>query len=132
MSSTRRSDNPSKKWQWIARHSNLHTPWAQQPVHMMAHYIQPEVEEIREEPTAGEWVELVLGLREGTVQEVWEQVENLSGEVKAELAFNMLFIEIPETSVDELCELPEVLSVEFNEGLSPLESGNREPRLREI
>lgn len=99
---------------------------------MMAHYIQPEVEEIREEPTAGEWVELVLGLREGTSQEVSERVEDLSGEVKAELAFNMLFVKIPETSVEELCELPEVLSAEFNEGLSPLELGNREPRLREI
>ena len=121
-----------KTWQRTVTHSNLNTARPQQQVHMMAHYIQPEVEEIREEPAAGEWVELVLGLREGASGKVSERVRELSGEIKSELPFNMLFVEIPETAVDELCEHPDVLSAEFNEGLSPLDSGNKHLRLREI
>lgn len=88
----------------------------------MARYVHREVADVRENPTAGEEIRLLLGVR-GSTSDVGERVRALDGDVVEELPFDSLLVDVPESSVDELCTLEGVESVELDEGMETL-AGN--------
>lgn len=93
----------------------------------MARYIQPAVRELRNDPQAGEYVELILVPEEDNTDELRERVEAVGGEPTREITFGMLAIEIDQAALDELCDLAGLKSITLDEPMEVLESGNPNP-----
>lgn len=88
----------------------------------MSRYIHREVAAVRDDPTEGEQIRLLLGIS-GSTSDVIERVERLQGEVVDNLPFDSLVVRLPEERVAELCEIAAVESVELDEGMETL-TGN--------
>jgi hypothetical protein len=87
-------------------------------------YLSHPVRRIRDDPTPGESVELVLELAEGApVAPLRRAVEALDGRVIEELRFADLRVVVPEPAVEDLCALDDVVRVETGNvlglGLAP-------------
>lgn len=90
----------------------------------MSPFVSQDAQKVRDNPTEGETVELVIGVQEGHLSQVSDWIEEHDGEVKREVPFNMLLVHLGEPSVARLCEVRGVESVEFNESIEVLDSGN--------
>ncbi|EMA17173.1 hypothetical protein [Haloarcula amylolytica] len=89
----------------------------------MAPYIQKEVAHLRDDATSGSTVTLVLGVADGAMADVKEQVHEAGATSIEELPFNSLQATLPETSVDRVCDIPGIESVELDSGMEVL-AGN--------
>lgn len=94
---------------------------------VMARYVQPTVRELADEPTGGERVELVVVPEDDAADAVRTRVAALGGRVTREIELGMLAVEIEQTAITDLCDVPGVRSVTVDEDLSVLESGNGNP-----
>lgn len=65
-------------------------------------YLHPEVRDKMENPRDGEEVALVVVSAGGDADELVEVVGECSGEIRRELEFGMLVIDIPEPSIQQL------------------------------
>jgi len=90
---------------------------------LMAQFIESEVAQLRENATSGESVTLVIGVAEGARKTVREQVRAAGATSVETLPFNSLQVTLPETSVDTVCEIPDIESVELDSGMEVL-TGN--------
>lgn len=88
----------------------------------MARYVHREVADVRKDPTEGAEIRLLLGVH-GSTNDVIERVRTLGGTLVEDLPFDSLLVDVPESSVDELCDLKGVESVELDEGMETL-AGN--------
>lgn len=80
-------------------------------------YLSHPVRRMREEPLAGEEVGLVVELDAGPGR-LRETVEALGGSVEEELGYDCWHVTVPETAVDDLCDLPGVERIETAETIS--------------
>jgi hypothetical protein len=89
-------------------------------------YLSHAVRTIRDDPTAGESVDLVVTLAEGDgeVDEsavapaaLADALDDLGGTVVADLRFSAVHVRLPETAVADLCELDGVERIETAETL---------------
>jgi hypothetical protein len=87
----------------------------------MPPYIHPEVEHVRDEPTQGRTMRVVLVVEKGAIPEVVSQIRKID-EIALEREFktNMLLVELPETEISQLCELENVESISPNEQMELL------------
>lgn len=90
----------------------------------MPQYIQREVEDLRDDPTKGEIVELLVGVKSSAATEdITGQIEAIGGELVEKLPFDSLLVRIPEEHIGDLCTLDAIESVERDEGMEVL-TGN--------
>jgi hypothetical protein len=89
----------------------------------MAPFVEDEVAQLRENATSGESVTLVVGVTDGATQRVRERIQAAGATSVETLPFNSLQVTIPETSVDTVCDIPGIESVEFDGGMEVL-AGN--------
>lgn len=90
----------------------------------MPHYIQPGVEELRTDPSPGEYAELVLVPTEGAEESLRANVDALGIEITRDIEFGMMAVRVEETAIDELCEVADLQSITFDEEMEVLDSGN--------
>lgn len=91
----------------------------------MPQYIQPGVERARDDPSAGEFVDLVLVPEEGAERSVRASVAALGIEIDRDIEFGMIAVSVEETAIDGLCEVSGLQSIAFDEEMEVLGSGNR-------
>lgn len=90
----------------------------------MPQYIQPEVERLRDDPSSGEFVDLVVVPEDGTEEVLRDRIEALGIEVTRDIEFGMLAVRVEETVIEELCEVTGLQSIAFDEEMEVLGSGN--------
>ncbi len=84
----------------------------------MAPYVSHPVRRIRADPT-DEQISLVVELdAEGDDAALTAMIESASGHVRRELQFNAYLLSIPQTAVDELCDVEHVVRIETANTLS--------------
>jgi len=81
-------------------------------------YLSHPVRRIRDEPADGERVELVVEQGDITREELTTAVEQCTGTVEAELQFDCYLVELPESAVEELCDLDGLARIETAATLS--------------
>jgi hypothetical protein len=91
---------------------------------MSIHYIQHEVEELRQDPQEGEWIDLLVGVDEDRTDEAKDRLEEESATIERELAFGLFLVQVPETAINAICNIEVVESVELNDSLELLDQGN--------
>lgn len=84
----------------------------------MSTYLSHPVRRIRDEPVEGARVELVVEPGDIAADALTSTVKQLSGTIVRELQFDCYLIDLPETAVDELCELDGLVRIETAETLS--------------
>ena len=88
----------------------------------MTRYVQTEVAELRDNPTDGENVRLLIGYS-GQYSDVAEQVTKLDGKVVEKLPFDSALINLPENKIGALENKSTIETVEFDEDMELL-AGN--------
>ena len=91
---------------------------------MSTRYVQQSVERMRDDPNKEARVTLLLGLGDTSVASVREQIEALNGAVVECLPFETVEIEVPEEAVSDVCDISGLESIETDESLEDLISGN--------
>jgi len=91
---------------------------------IMAQYVHPDVEAIRDDPTADAMVTLVIVPEAGQVDAVSDLVQQAGGEIIEEVPLDMLKATLPETAVDTLAESPDIQALHLDEELEVLTPGN--------
>ena len=91
-------------------------------------YLSHPVRRIRADPVAGESVSLVVELADDDGRDaLTSTVEDLEGSVDRDLGFSAHLVTLPETAVDDLCELEGVERIETADTLSlGIETGAEE------
>lgn len=87
----------------------------------MSAYIAEEVDTLIREEGGPESVDLLIGVREGHLSDIKQDVQNIGGTDIEELPFNSLSASVPKPSVNHVCNLDGVESVELDEGMEVLE-----------
>ena len=90
----------------------------------MVQYVHPDVEAIRDDPTADAMVTLVIVPEAGQVDAVSDLVQQAGGEIIEEVPLDMLKATLPETAVDTLAESPDIQALHLDEELEVLTPGN--------
>ena len=83
-------------------------------------YVSRPVRAIRDDPTPGESATLLLRFGDADPDAVRTAVDVCDGEVTADLAFETLRVEVPQTAVQSLCDLDGLAAVETD---APLDVG---------
>lgn len=91
---------------------------------MSVQYIQREVNDIRQDPQEDTWTELIVGVDENHAEEAKHRLQQESATIKTELPFSLFHIRTRETTVNAICNIDTVQSVELNDSLEMLSSGN--------
>ncbi|SEO27140.1 hypothetical protein SAMN04487948_101447 [Halogranum amylolyticum] len=82
-------------------------------------YLSHPVRRIREDPVADESVSLVVELRDDDRDDGLDStVEELDGSVDRDLDFSAYLVTLPETAVDELCDLDGIERIETADTIS--------------
>lgn len=83
-------------------------------------YVSHPVRRIRDDPIAGETVELVVAVdaAEATVEGVGDRIEAIGGEVLAELPFDSLRVSVAQEDVGDVCAVSGLERVETANTLS--------------
>jgi hypothetical protein len=82
-------------------------------------YLSHPVRRIRADPVAGESVSLVVELTDDDGGDaLTSTVETLDGSVDRDLGFSAHLVTLPETAVDDLCELDGIERIETADTLS--------------
>lgn len=90
-------------------------------------YLSHPVRRMRRDPIAGETATLVITLsEEGTPQTITETVADHDGSVERELQFADLAVQVPETAVASVCELPGIERIETTNTLLQTPPGAEE------
>lgn len=87
----------------------------------MSAYIADEVDTLIQQEGGPDSVNLLIGVREGHLNEVKDQVWSVGGSEIEELPFNSLTASVPRPNVVRVCKLDGVESVELDEGMEILE-----------
>jgi len=78
----------------------------------MTPYVTPDIAEVRSNPESGESISLAVVLSdEGNTGVLESQVEDLDGEVVRSLPSDVAVVDLPETALEEFCELESLRSV---------------------
>jgi hypothetical protein len=84
-------------------------------------YVSHTVRSLRRDPIPDETVRLVVTLADDAeASPVAETVESVGGEVRRELAFDRLLVEVEQTDLDPICSLDAAKSVETDAILGPV------------
>lgn len=81
----------------------------------MAQYTHPDIKTIREKPSRGDTVELVVVPKDGHIEAVSRRIRQSGGEISERIPLGMLKATIPEITVDELATTSEIQAIHFDE-----------------
>lgn len=90
----------------------------------MAQYVHPDVEAIRESPTADATITLVIVPAAERVDAVSDLIQQAGGDIIEEVSLDMLKATLPETAIDTLAESPDIQALHLDEELEVLTPGN--------
>lgn len=90
----------------------------------MTQYVHPDLEAIRDNPTADATINLVIVPATGRLNAVSDLVQQVDGEITEGVSLDMLKATLPETAVDTLAESPDIQAVHCDEELAVLTPGN--------
>lgn len=77
-----------------------------------------------EDPSPGEYVTLIVGVEDSESESVIADVESVGGNIEERLPYNNLAVSIEEVSLEDLCSLSEVTSVEIEGNSKTMDNGN--------
>lgn len=84
----------------------------------MPRHIDREIEEIRDSPATGDSVTILLGV-ENEKEPIIDSITEIGGEIRADLPYGGLRVEIPQDALDDVCALAGLRSVEATHQLTP-------------
>jgi len=87
----------------------------------MSAYIAEEINALYNDETDVESVELLIGVREGKIEQIEQDIHSLGGSDIERLPFNSISASVPKSNVSEICTLDGLESVELDEGMEVLE-----------
>ena len=87
----------------------------------MSTYVADEIDSLIKTNEGPDSVDLLIGVREGYLENVKEQIRYLDAENIEELPFNSLAVSVPKSTVQTICGFDGIESIELNEGMEVLE-----------
>ena len=90
----------------------------------MPEYIQSGVRKRCDNPSSETEVALIVGIENTSEEQVIEQIQQLGGEIEERLPYNFIAASILEQSLEELCSIDGIESVEVEGESRVLEEGN--------
>lgn len=90
----------------------------------MTIYIEKEVEKIRDDPTPGESIVLLVGVEPSAIEEFSSEIEKLGGDIIEELPFETLRVKVPQETVSSICAMEGIESIETESAFEVLSQGN--------
>lgn len=90
----------------------------------MVDFIEGAVEDIRDNPNSGDYVELIIGVEESYEDVVIDRLEQMGASRVEEGPFNTLLARIEEDNVAAVCELSHLIDIELNSKGQVLQAGN--------
>lgn len=90
----------------------------------MAEYVHPDVEPIRQNPSADAMAHLVIVPKDGQIKSVISTIQHVGGEVDERIPLDMLKVHVPENSLDNLASNNNIQAIHFDEEMKVLAQGN--------